>query len=146
MPKLTEIIARARESVEYRLAQRQAHNDYALIEDLVTARVEAGLRQQDVADALGVTQQAVSKFEHAEGDPRLSTIRQYAAVVGCSIAHVVTPGVGEGHAERPFDESFLQAWQNRAVMSAGSTPVAVWHGGDAMYVPSSRRTEFAMAA
>ena len=52
---------------------------------LVEMRREAGMTQKDVAALLGITPQAVSKFERYDADPQLSTLRRYANVVGAVI-------------------------------------------------------------
>lgn len=58
---------------------------------LVHARRAAGMTQKDVADAMGIKQSSVAAFERYDNDPRLSTVRRYATVVGASISHSVTP-------------------------------------------------------
>lgn len=39
------------------------------------------MTQQQVADAMGVGQSTVSEFEAGDHDPRLSTVRRYAATL-----------------------------------------------------------------
>ena len=72
-------------------AIQMASGDYALVEALIAKREEMGLTQADLARKIGVSQQAISKFERMDADPRLSTIRRYALAVGLKIAHEVTP-------------------------------------------------------
>lgn len=48
---------------------------------LYELRQERMLSQIDLAKELGVTQSAVSKFEHG-ADPRISTLREYVAGLG----------------------------------------------------------------
>lgn len=74
-------------------AKRLAMNDNAMLRELVQTRRKSGLTQADVAEALGISQQAVSQFERLESDPHLSTIRQYANVVGVVIDHGVSHAV-----------------------------------------------------
>ncbi|MEV0327928.1 helix-turn-helix transcriptional regulator [Micromonospora echinospora] len=52
-----------------------------LVDTLVTQRQRLGLSQADVAERMHTTQSAVSKFERAGGDPRLSTLQRYARSV-----------------------------------------------------------------
>ncbi|WP_146084433.1 helix-turn-helix domain-containing protein [Rathayibacter sp. AY1C1] len=143
MPKLSEIVDRVRQGAEYRRARKLAENDYALIAALVEVRDVAGLRQKDVADLLGVSQQAVSKFERFDGDPRLSSIRQYAAAVGALIEHSVT--VDDGRAESG------PVWSRGSFLGA-SPSVASWQGGTTNGVQTpdmlvaQKRTDFAIAA
>lgn len=75
----------------HRLARLLADQDEALVDQLVRLRKDKGLSQQDVADAMGVTQPAVARIESGERDPRLSTLRRYAHAVGALIEHTVSP-------------------------------------------------------
>jgi transcriptional regulator with XRE-family HTH domain len=70
-------------------AKELAKNDYLLMSALVTIRKESGLSQAEVADRLGITQQAVSKIESYDADPRLSTVRRYAHAVEALVVHLV---------------------------------------------------------
>ena len=81
----------ARPSVLQAQAMQMASGDYALLEALIDKREEMGLTQADLASKIGVSQQAVSKFERMDADPRLSTIRRYALAVGLKISHEVSP-------------------------------------------------------
>jgi len=72
-------------------AMQMASGDYALLEALIAKREEMGLTQADLARKIGVSQQAISKFERMDADPRLSTIRRYALAVGLKISHEVAP-------------------------------------------------------
>lgn len=48
-------------------------------------RIAAGMTQQQLADALGVAQQSVTRWETGEREPRISTLRRIAAVLGCDV-------------------------------------------------------------
>lgn len=63
--------------------------------ELVLLRREAGLSQGDVAERMGISQQAVSKFERYDSDPKLSTVRRYANAVGALITHRVERDQGQ---------------------------------------------------
>ncbi len=71
------------------LALDLARADQQLIEDLIAARVAAGLQQKDVAARIRRDPAVVSIFEKLGGDPRLSTIRRYARAVGVRVTHHV---------------------------------------------------------
>lgn len=70
-------------------AKALALSDMRLLRALVDLRRSRGLTQAQVAEALGVSQQAVSAFEQLQADPRMSTVRQYAHAVGALIGHEV---------------------------------------------------------
>lgn len=71
-----------------------AESDLDLLIDLIELRRRGPLTQKDVAEALGISQQAVSAFERLESDPRLSTIRQYAHAIGALVLHEVQADEG----------------------------------------------------
>ncbi|MEE3755298.1 helix-turn-helix domain-containing protein [Mycobacterium intracellulare] len=70
-----------------KLAEHLACEDLAFLRELVALRRQAGLRQEDVALAWGRHKSAVCQFEKLGHDPRLSTIRRYAAAVGIRYNH-----------------------------------------------------------
>jgi transcriptional regulator with XRE-family HTH domain len=63
-------------------AMEDARDAERLVDSLVAMRVSQGITQVDVAERMDTTQSAVSKFERAGGDPRLSTLQRYARAVG----------------------------------------------------------------
>lgn len=71
-------------------ARQLARADEELRARLLQARKARGMSQSDIAEAMGVTQPAVSSFEAYDNDPRLSTVRRYAHAVGVTIVHTVT--------------------------------------------------------
>lgn len=75
-----------------------AREDREMRAALIRLRREACLSQRQVADLIGVTQQAVQKLERYDSDPKLSTIRRYANAVGALIDHRVTPDLGQSAA------------------------------------------------
>lgn len=66
-------------------AVRDAAEVERLIDTLVSLRTRFGISQAELASEMETTQSAVSKFERAGGDPRISTVQRYAAAIG---AHV----------------------------------------------------------
>ncbi|GAA1860849.1 hypothetical protein GCM10009715_05390 [Paeniglutamicibacter psychrophenolicus] len=76
-------------------AQVLAREHRLMRAELVGFRREAGLSQGEVAERMGVTQQAVSKFEAYDADPRLSTLRRYANAVGALLGHRVEQDQGQ---------------------------------------------------
>lgn len=66
-----------------------ARADREMRADLVRIRRESGLSQQQIAERMGVTQQAVHKLERYDADPRQSTLQRYANAVGALVEHRV---------------------------------------------------------
>lgn len=89
MGKLSDILNSVRAEPDFDRARQLASNDYQLIADLVRTRKDSGMSQVEVAELLGVTQQAVSKIESYDGDPQLSTLRKYANAIGAIVRHEV---------------------------------------------------------
>lgn len=50
------------------------------------ARIAAGMTQQQLADALGIAQQSVARWETGEREPRVSTLKRIAAALGCDLS------------------------------------------------------------
>lgn len=134
---LLELLAGARRSAEYRRAKHNARADRDLLATLVRMRVGQGMSQADLATAAGISQQAISRFERTDGDPKLSTIRQYADAVGALVCHTVDADRG-------------QLEHGGALRAMSFTTVApVVHGfvtKSSTYAAPSSRTRFALSA
>jgi transcriptional regulator with XRE-family HTH domain len=60
---------------------------------LRAVRLERAMTQQELAERVGCgDKRHVSYFENGHRDPHLSTIRRFAAVLGCSTARLVEDG------------------------------------------------------
>lgn len=85
---LARASARAGFTEEYDALESQ----YQMVRELLRARTRAGLTQEQVAVSMGTTKSAVSRLETAAQSPSLSTLRKYAAAVGCDIEIRLIPG------------------------------------------------------
>lgn len=72
-----------------------AREDRRMRTELISVRRLNGLTQADVAEIMGVTQQAVQKIERYDADPKLSTLRRYANATGAIVEHRVTRDYGQ---------------------------------------------------
>ncbi len=73
-------------------AYDRLEGEYALIRELLSARITAGLTQEDVAVAMGTTKSAVSRLEGGgKHSPSLSTLQRYARAVGCDVEVRLVP-------------------------------------------------------
>ena len=62
--------------------------EYRLLEQMIDARLAAGLSQEDVAKRMGTKRENVSRFENSllqNPSPNLATLKKYAAAVGCHV-------------------------------------------------------------
>lgn len=66
-------------------ATRLAEDHRTFLRQLIAARKQSGLSQEQVAERMGVSQPAVSKFERYDANPTLETIRRYALAIGVSL-------------------------------------------------------------
>ena len=66
-------------------AETEVGMDFNFAERLAAARQERGLTQRQLADRLGVTAQAVSKWETGGSLPDLELLRMIAQQLECSV-------------------------------------------------------------
>lgn len=63
--------------------------EFALFDELLKARMQAGLTQAQVADRMGTKTPAVARLEAGGGSrrhsPSISTLNKYAKAVGCHL-------------------------------------------------------------
>lgn len=119
-----------------------ANNDRTMRRELVQLRREAGLTQQDVADMMGCTQQAVQKLERYDADPKLSTLRRYVNAIGALVTHEV----------RRDEGTSLFVTYESASQSASATSLLTFLTRTPGQIPNtvtwanSKRTDFALSA
>lgn len=68
------------------LALELMRHEREMLTRLVTIR-KAKFKQAEVGKLMGVSQSAIAKIETGERDPRLSTLRRYAAALGVLIRY-----------------------------------------------------------
>lgn len=63
--------------------------EFSLFDELLNARMNAGLTQAEVADRMGTKTPAIARLEAGGGNkkhsPSLSTLRKYADAVDCHV-------------------------------------------------------------
>ena len=63
--------------------------EYTLFDELLKARINAGLTQSEVANLMGTKTPAVARLESGGGNkqhsPSITTLRKYASAVGCHL-------------------------------------------------------------
>lgn len=70
-------------------AKHMAEYDFELVQELARWREKRGFTQKDIAEMMGVTPQAISKFERYDGNHNLASIRRYANAIGVVVTHQV---------------------------------------------------------
>ena len=71
-----------------------------LSEKILYCRKKAGMSQLDLADALGVSRQAVSKWETGESNPDVTKLPQMAALFGVTTDYLLSDEPVEKAAEQ----------------------------------------------
>ncbi len=85
MTKISELKKRLMDKPEFRAEYEQADAEFAVIEALVKARIDAGLTQTELAKRIGTTQSAVARLEGGGTSPSLATLRRYAEATGTKL-------------------------------------------------------------
>lgn len=67
---------------EVRAEYDTLEQDFALANELISARARAGLSQADVAARMGTTQSTIARLESGRSLPSLRTLSRYAAAIG----------------------------------------------------------------
>lgn len=91
-----------------------------MIQNLRRLRMAKGVSQQQLADAVGTTQQSINKYENHSTEPDIRTLIQLADYFGCSvddlIGHCVQPDGGAGD-ELILTREEISLIQNRRRLS-----------------------------
>lgn len=85
-------LARARKRAGFRKAYDESGDEYAIIREMLAARLKSGLTQEAVAEMMGTTKSAVSRLESAgKHVPSLASLKKYARAVGCDLEIRLVP-------------------------------------------------------
>jgi len=85
-------LERARKRKGFSEAYDGLEDEYVLVRELLAARAQSGLTQQEVAMSMGTTKSAVSRLEGAgQHSPSVSTLKRYAKAVGCEVEIRLVP-------------------------------------------------------
>ncbi len=99
-----EFLARAMKRNGFAEAYAERADEYALVRELLAARAQAGLTQEQVAACMGTTKSAVSRLEGlSKHSPSVETLKKYARAVGCKVEVRLVP------ASRPTRASTRQS-------------------------------------
>ena len=79
-------LKKARKRKGFKAAYKALAVEYAVANEMLTARARAGLTQEAVASRMGTTKSTVSRLESAgKHAPSLTSLKKYAKAVGCDI-------------------------------------------------------------
>lgn len=84
-----QLIKKWRKDAKFQAAYDQLAEEFDLFDQMLHARKEAGLTQEDVATRMGTQVPAVARLESSGGkhrhSPTVDTLRKYAHAVGCEL-------------------------------------------------------------
>jgi DNA-binding XRE family transcriptional regulator len=79
----------------FREAYDGLEDEYLLARELLAARTQAGLTQEEVAASMGTTKSAVCRLEGVgKHSPSVGTLHRYAKAVGCDVEVRLVPVPG----------------------------------------------------
>jgi DNA-binding XRE family transcriptional regulator len=82
MTDLAELKTRLLEDPQTRAEYDAQAPEFALAQELIAARIRAGLSQTEVAERMGTSQSAVARLESGRSLPSLRTLERYASATG----------------------------------------------------------------
>ncbi len=84
-----EMVQKMMENPDVRAEYEALEPEFELLDELLKARDEAGLTQEEVAKRMGTSRPAVARIETGGGSkrhsPSIATLRRYAEAVGCKL-------------------------------------------------------------
>lgn len=154
MAKYTSSGRRQKKSPSQRRASYLARQERGFLASLVNLRKESGLTQAAVAELLGISQQAISKFESLESSPTLSTVISYAHAIDALVHFdaVLDSGRFEEYGEEWITSDIAPVPGNTATSSLETdkelrvTPEHIVGTESAEEFVGALRSEFALAA
>ena len=85
-------LRKAKKRPGFQAAYQALADEYAVTNEMLTARSRAGLTQEVVASRMGTTKSTVSRLESAgKHAPSLTSLKKYAEAVGCRVEIKLVP-------------------------------------------------------
>jgi transcriptional regulator with XRE-family HTH domain len=78
---------------------------FAVVGEMIEARLAAGLTQADIAARMGTTQSVIARLEHARHMPTFDMVARYATAIDRRIDIRLVPG-DDGHDTRASESPF----------------------------------------
>jgi len=66
-------------------------SEFAIVHELIAARMRAGLTQSDIAQRMGTTQSVIARLEGGRRTPSMNTVQRYANAAGCRAVFRLEP-------------------------------------------------------
>jgi transcriptional regulator with XRE-family HTH domain len=75
----------------YQDAYAESHAEFELARQLIEARTQSGLSQEEIASRMGTSQSAVARLESGNSLPSMRTLSRYAKATNCEISIRLQP-------------------------------------------------------
>ena len=82
MTYLKELRERWMKNSKFRAEYEALGPEFDLIRALISARIQSGLTQTQIAERMGTTQSAVARLEGGRSNPSMKTLAKYAKATG----------------------------------------------------------------
>ena len=87
-----QMLARWKKDPKYKDAYDDLEDEFQLFDELLKARHNAGLTQEELAARMGTKRESISRMESAgKHSPSVNTLRKYAKAVGCKLKIELVP-------------------------------------------------------
>jgi DNA-binding XRE family transcriptional regulator len=84
-----EMVAEWMKDAAFKQEYKRLESQFTLFDELLRARHEAGLTQNEVAERMGTKASAVARLESGGGrlkhSPSIATLHKYAEAIGCRL-------------------------------------------------------------
>ena len=80
--KWNEYKAKKLEKPEFKQAYDELEVEYAIMNEMLRAREELGMSQQELSTKTGITQPDISKLENGKANPSIGTLKKIAEAFG----------------------------------------------------------------
>ena len=77
-----EYKAQKLENPAFKQAYAELEVEYAIMNEMLKAREELGMSQQEISTKTGITQPDISKLENGKANPSIGTLKKIAGALG----------------------------------------------------------------
>ena len=94
-------VKKALERKGFKEAYEGLEEEYLLVREMLSARSNSGLTQEEIATLMGTSKSAISRLESGrKQSPSLTTLKKYARAVGCRLEIKLIPTERNTSADR----------------------------------------------
>jgi len=91
MTDVNQLLKEAQKDPEFLKEYETLENEFSLASALISARAQADMTQQDVAEKMATSQSYIAKLEGGGVSPTMKALRRYADATGSRLKIVFEP-------------------------------------------------------